>query len=957
MSATGALRQKKEASQDISVLLEREAELNQFSQLLAAATSGEGRLVFVEGEAGIGKTALLDALVERAVSTGATALRARGGELERDFPYGVVQQLYEPVVRASSAGRRALLKGAARLAAPALRLADPTRAALAGADASLAASHGLYWLTANLAEERTLVLVVDDAHWADSATLLFLHYLGRRLGGVTVLLALGLRASEPGAPRELLDALQGLPEAEQINPSRLSQEATAAMIRAFLGRPPTDAFSEACHQATGGNPFLLGELLRSLSLEGISPADETAAHVGRLGPRSISRSVLGRLAVMGPEAISLARAVAVLDTDAELPHAAALAQIGPTGAATAADALTDAHVLGSGRPLRFAHPIMRRAVYEDLPAGRRGLDHARAATILEAAGQPDRAAVHLLATEPTGDAVVVERLKAVARHALDRGAPAEALALLRRALDEPPPAGERPGTLLALGRAARLAGDDEAVAYLRDALASATDLGGRVQVVRELGAALITAGDVEDAVIVLGRAADALPDDANEERFTLEAELLTASTFDDGLARQAADRIESLLPRVGGRTPAERVLLAGAAFHRLAAGTGTGAAVADLSRRAIVDFLIVEEQSAESLYCALAAACLVFTDRHELAEALLDEMSANARRSGAPTAFAWVSTMRARFEHVRGHPAAAEAHGRSALELFPPTLTLGTEIALAYLVFALVEEGELEEAEGLLQGYGVATGSLSRTTSGLTLLLARSALRLDQGRLHDARADAEEVVRREGTRGGSLPGRGFRWSPVLALNADGDSETAHRLAEHYAELAGAFGVRSVEGIALLVLGVVTGGAKGLRHLEEAAARLEGTPRRLDQAHALAELGAALRRANRRADAREPLRRGMDLAHRCGARPLAERAREELLACGARPRRLVLSGVESLTVSERRVAQMAAGGMSNPEIAQALFVTRKTVEAHLHQAYRKLDITSREQLVEALRGAG
>ena len=956
MGATDALQGRQRGKRPApSRLLERERELERLQGLLELAATGEGRLVCVEGEAGIGKTALLDALVERAPSVGATVLRARGGALEREFPYGVVRQLYEPVVRANAARQRVLLAGAARLAAPAIGLADPATG-LAGADASLAASHGLYWLTANLAEERALVLVVDDAHWADSATLLFLHYLGRRLEGVPAVVALAMREAEPGTPKELLDALRGLGNAELLSPSPLSLEATAAMIRALLGRAQGDAFSQACYEATDGNPFLLGELLRELSLEGVRLDAAAAEHVGRLGPRSISRSVLGRLAVMGPEAISLACALAVLDTDAELVHAAALAQIDPAVAAVAADALTEAHVLAPGRPLRFAHPIMRRAVYEDLPEGRRGLDHARAAAILEAAGEPNRAAVHLLATEPTGDASVVERLRAAARHAAEGGAPAAGVALLRRALYEPPPNGQRAGTLLELGGAARLAGDTDAVDYLRDALGRATDLRDRVDAARELSAALITAGDVEGAAKVLGRTADALPGDAREDRFLLEAELLTASTFDDGLARQAADRIERLLPDVSGRTAAERVLLAGAAFHRLAAGTGSGAKVAELTERAIADFLIVEEQSAASLYLQMAVASLVFIDRHELAEALLDAMSADARRSGSPTAFAWISTMWARFELVRGNLAAAEAHTRSALELFPPAPTLGTEMALGFLVFALVEEGKLEDAEGVLRNYGVAAGALSRTTSGLTLLLARSALRLDEGRLREARDDGEEVVRRVETRGGSLPGRGFRWIPALTLNTAGDSKAARRLAEHDLKLARAFRIRSVEGIALLVLGVVLGGEQGLRRLKQAVAKLEGTPRRLDQAHALVELGAALRRGNQRSVAREHLRRGMDFAHRCGARPLAERAREELLACGARPRRLVLSGVESLTASERRVAHMAAEGMSNPEIAQALFVTRKTVEAHLAQTYRKLDIGSREQLAEALGGA-
>lgn len=954
MGATNTLRRRERATgRRRSGLLERESELEQLQALLErTASTCDGSLLCVEGEAGIGKTALLDALAEHAATSGATVLRARGGQLERDFPYGVVRQLYEPVVR-DEQRRRALLRGAAELAAAPLGAADQASGQI-GTDASLTAHHGLYWLTANLAEERPLVLLVDDAHWADDATLLFLHYLGRRLDGVPVLAALAWRPAEPGAPRELIDAVRGLPDVELLSPSPLSVVGMRLLIGEVMGDSPSEAFSIACQAATGGNPFLLGELLRAFP-EGTAPTWEAADGVGRLGPRSISRSVLGRIAMMWPEAVSLARAVAVLDTDAQLAHAAALAEIVPGAAALAADALTDAHVLAPGRPLRFAHPIIRHAVYEDLAQGRRSLMHSRAAAILEAAGEPDRGAIHLLATEATGASSVVERLRAAAGRALGRGAPEAALALLRRAYEEPPASDERADTLLELGRAARLAGDADAVPYLRDALNDSTSPPARVVAARELAAALTTAGDVEAAATVLRRAADALPASRTEERFMLEAELLTASTFDDGLARRAADRIEHLLPSVSGRTPAERVLLAGAAFHRVAAGTGTGDEVAALAERAIADFLIVEEQSAASLHPTLAAACLMFTDRHEAAEALLDAMSADARRNGSPTAFAWVSAMRARLDHVRGNPAGAEAHARSALELFPQALTLGTEMALAFLVLALVERGNLEAADGLLEDYGVASGPLSRTTSGLTLLLARSAVRLDQGRLPDAREDAEEVVRRVGIRGGALPGRPFRWVPALALSAGGERKAARLVAERDLKLARAFGVPSVEGIALLVLGVVLGGADGRPHLEQAVEKLEGTPRRLDHAHALVELGAALRREKQRSAAREPLRRGMDYAQRSGAVPLAERARQELLACGARPRRLVLSGVASLTASERRVAEMAADGMSNPEIAQALFVTRKTVEAHLSQAYGKLEIGSRDQLPGALGG--
>jgi DNA-binding CsgD family transcriptional regulator len=165
--------------------------------------------------------------------------------------------------------------------------------------------------------------------------------------------------------------------------------------------------------------------------------------------------------------------------------------------------------------------------------------------------------------------------------------------------------------------------------------------------------------------------------------------------------------------------------------------------------------------------------------------------------------------------------------------------------------------------------------------------------------------------------------------------------------------AHAWGTPRAIGMALRALGLVEGGDRGLELLDEAVRVLESSPARLEHARALADFGAALRRANRRTAARHPLRQALDLADACGARPLAERARHELRAAGARPRRPRISGVQALTASERRIATMAAEGLSNPEIAQALFITKKTVEAHLGNAYRKLDVRSRSRLTAAL----
>lgn len=147
--------------------------------------------------------------------------------------------------------------------------------------------------------------------------------------------------------------------------------------------------------------------------------------------------------------------------------------------------------------------------------------------------------------------------------------------------------------------------------------------------------------------------------------------------------------------------------------------------------------------------------------------------------------------------------------------------------------------------------------------------------------------------------------------------------------------------------------MLAGGERGIDLLRDAASTLERSPSRLEHARALTDLGAALRRTGRRADAREPLAVGLDLARACGAQRLADRAEEELRATGARPRAIVRSGLDSLTPSELRVCRMAAQGMSNPEIAQTLFVTRGTVESQLHSSYAKLDIRSRRELTSRL----
>jgi ATP/maltotriose-dependent transcriptional regulator MalT len=300
----------------------------------------------------------------------------------------------------------------------------------------------------------------------------------------------------------------------------------------------------------------------------------------------------------------------------------------------------------------------------------------------------------------------------------------------------------------------------------------------------------------------------------------------------------------------------------------------------------------------------------------------------------------------------RGEVAEAEAAARLVEEVGADVrYPYGAYSAAANLILPLVERGELDEAESVLGRYGRQAGAPPALATGQTMLFARIVLRTAQARHAEAAADAEELLRRHATRGHAGLPHGA--AIVRAQLNAGDHDGATRVARAQLRIAERWGAASFIGIAQRSLGLAVGGAEGIELLKASAARLEQTPCRLELARTLASLGAALRRQNSRAEARDPLRRALDLAARCHSSALAAEAQDELRACGARPRRLVLRGVESLTPTERRVAGLVADGLSNPEVAQTMFVTRATVETHLGAIYRKLDISSRSQLPGAL----
>ncbi len=921
-------------------LLERSRELATLRRRVDAAAKGAGAVCVIEGAAGIGKTALLSACRGLSEDAGLKALWAHAGLLERDLAWNLVRQLFGGVIQAPEEEREELLSGAAALAAPALGLSS-------GADAG--AFHGLYWLTADLAQRAPLLVAVDDAHWGDLPSLRYLAYLAERVSDLPVLLAVTTRKGEEDL--EELGALCTRATSALIALHELGAQSSAELVREELGTGAADRFCAACHEATAGNPYLLGELLTQLRDDNVKPVDEHADEVAGVTPGTVARSVLLRLSRLSPEARELAGAVAVLGSQTEPSIAAALADLEPALARRAADALARAEVLRPGAPLEFVHPIVREAVYGELPPLERTRRHGEAARLLAAAGaDPKRVAAQLLKTEPEGDAWVIERLRQAAADAMTEGAPGPAAHLLERALRERLEDGVRVRLLLELGIAEGRS-DVGGAQRMREALELASEPHQRAEIALALGRTVGLAGHHAEAVDVLERGL-AEPHGDGELRLHLEAELA-------GHCVHAAEKLPLGLEHLArvelDRTPrgsAERLLQVIAASASIASGRITPAQAREIALAAARDRTLFEQESSYLVF--FIAEALVFADYPDDAAAVLDEMIDDARARGSAPGVALASAFRAQAALRRGTVQEAEADGRTALEVVgAEVLGYSRPYALSFLLDPLVERGALEEAEELLDSAGPSGDWPQLWQFGL-LVGSRGRLRLAQGRTVEAVEDLLECGRRLAPWAPRNPGSvAWRSDAALALASLGERDEARRLADWELRHARAVGARRPLGVALRAVGVVEGGRRGAEILTEAVAVLEASSARLEQARALADLGVVLRQSGSRARAREPLRRALDLAGRCGATALADRARRELVVAGARPRRDRIAGRSALTASELRVAEMAAGGMTNREVAQALFLSLRTVETHLTHAYQKLDIGSREELSDAL----
>ena len=913
-------------------LLEREHELTAIGDLLTHAAEGHGSTVVLEAPPGLGKSALAAGVAATAADQGFVVLRAAGHELEQGLGWGVARSLFEPWLYAAEE-RRDLLDGPAT---PARALFEPTiGTAGPAADVSFGILHGLYWLAVRISEWRPLLLVVDDAHWADDPSLRFVHYLQGRLAEHRIVMLVATREDV------------GLPHASVRELAPLSAPAVAELVRRGVDAP--DDLCERCFALSRGNPLQVRELVAAIQQGDSDDVDAIAERAAR----SLSRSVLRRLGSLSADAQALARAVAVFDHEIALHQAAELAEIAPHDALAAADELAAADILViAGETLAFAHPLLRAAVYRSLGHSDRAVTHRRAAAVLETHGAArEQVAAHLLKTVPAGDDGVVTGLRRAARDAMAHGVPESAARYLERALKEPPSDEARPYLLSELGQAGLVAGRRDALAHFEAAIPLIEDPVQRARVRLEAGRGLHDFGRLAESADALLAGLEEAGGQDRDLRLLLEAAYLTSAVAMPDHAAAAHRRIGTILACASPEpTCSERSLLAKAMLMRVYSH-GPREDVAGLARRLLSRRHLFNGESASLRVQGDLVIALSFCDEYDLADQALTRALAFAHQGGWVTYHGALSTLRGRQRGWTGPIPDAIEDARAAVDVFADGLQLYMPSASSVLVRALLEHDDPDAAEAVLARLDAGPPPVGPFAAWRHEIVGRiAAHRGDHERALDAFLACGEAATRVLITNPGL----FHWrseAGIAALRL-GRRDLAHELITKECELAERFGAPRAIGVALRAAALLQRGDAAVEMLRSAAVLHEDCGARVEHAHTLTELGGAIRRAGVPGEARTVLRDAIRIADETGARAAGRRAREELVRAGGRaPNAGETTG--DLTPSERRVAELAAGGRTNREIANELFVTVKAVEWHLGNVYRKLDVRGRRQLTGAL----
>ncbi|MFG3497515.1 ATP-binding protein [Streptomyces sp. NPDC047928] len=878
-----------------SPLLEREPELAAAARAIEAL-HGPGRsggLLVYRGEAGIGKTALL-AGVRALAADRCTVAAARGGQTLTSVPFHVVRQLLLPALQPlPGATLRGLFGDRYDIAAPALGLAAPN-GPLADPQGVRDALDRVVTRLATRCRDRPLVLLVDDAHWADTESLTWLASLASLASLATepprppLLLVVAHRPgvrTQPAA--SLLDRL-GEEARLRVTLSALTPEATADLARTALGDRADAAFCAEVWAVTGGNPYETVELLAGVRDRMIDPAAAPAGLLRDLGASTRGSGLVARLERLGTGPTRFAWAAAVLGTDISRGLAATLAGMGAEEAEECAKRLREARVVTGSDPLEFVHPLIATAIYRSIPPATRTAMHGRAAWAIGQAGLgPAAASRHLLEVHPDDDEEVVGQLRLAAREHLAVGAPEAARRCLERALQEPPPPRAYAEVLYELGCATLLTSPPATVRYLRSAL----DLPGLADTLRtdatcRLAQALAHNNQLREAAATV--AAEAARAPQGDDRSRLEAARFMYEAFqateDDPAGRSR--RLAGLTDHLAGADNAERALLSLRAFDAMLRGEDAHL-VHDLCDRALVDGAPARGQGWTDTEWGFETPAMIgiayaFTDRPDRARELFEE-SVRAYEisgwSGAHLAFS--HTLLGMVHRRRGDLVRAEGFLREGLRLAD---RVGQGLAVHWdaaclLIDTLLARGRTEEARSVADRYafGPPWPSAMVLPDGPCVL---GRLLLAEGRTAEAVTELTEA-------GSALERRGRHngiWAPwavdlARALAAD-DPDRASRLAARARTRAERFGTPTAIGEALRCAALFARPDDAVPLLAQAVHHLAASPSAYEHALARYDYGMAL------GSPRE-LSRAADLATACGAVTLATRARQALASDLAR----------------------------------------------------------------------
>ncbi|MCF3131913.1 AAA family ATPase [Streptomyces olivochromogenes] len=900
------------------MLTGRQQELTALDELISLPA--HGNKVLVRGDRGFGKTALLRAFAEGAADRGVRVLRAAGDPADREFD--LIRRMF------ASWDGSSVLTDAEELVRAEERLCS--------------------------SGEGPAVLVIDDLHLGDSASLRRLGRLLLRPPGSRPAVIAALVPNAGAAPgREVIGEL--LPRFDhQLTLPPFGADEVRFMAARELGTDPEPAFVRACWEATAGIPSVVQGVLGSVRASGIAPDGFTAARIAEHVPRELGRAVLADIATHGEEARSTVLAVAVLSDQPTLPLLARVTALDESAVEDAVHTLDRLGILvHTPHGPRFPAPALATAVANEVPPSTRRELHTRAARFLLDTGAPwDSLTPHLL-HGCQGEQWVTDALLRAAEEVKGHDSDSS-IACLRRALREPLQDDVRASILVSLGEAELERCARTAVRSLRCSLQLRLPPQAHARAARSLAATLFALNRWPEGIEVLRDTIDHLRPLDPDHALRAEVDLLYAQIMQGSFETPVLDRLQELStsPAPGGAS--EQALEALLALREIMTGGTARLAVAHAQRALAHGVTPRDDQSYVYTSAVLA---LAVAGRPEVALSRVEASMERQRGKGSGLARGYVHTLRAGAHYRLGNVDDCLRDARAAGEALR-SVGAHTQAnhGVAMAADALVKQGHADEADQLLEQKGL-NGALSPLWANDFTTLVRGRVRRAQGRLRQALADFLDSGERSCARDMGSPAI-LPWRSEAALTHAllDEHEQARRLADEELRLARAWGVPETIGSALRAAGVIAGGDEGTRLLGEAVALLETTNCRHAYAQALLDCGMSLVRQGAPDAARTHLQQALKVAQRCGATAIVREAEEELLDSGYRPAPQGAKGAQgaaALTQAERRVALLAAQGRTNRAIAEELFVELRTVELHLSRTYRKLGITGRAGLADAL----